>query len=153
MVVPHLQNPLGSIMPDAHQARLVEFCANHGLPLIEDDTYSALADGDAPLKALKSWDKTGNVIHCASLHKVLAPGLRLGWMSAGPVSYTHLDVYKRQALRRAFVPVRPHSLRANSTDRAGPHARTPPAWSSWLRPIPFATHPCQVRASSNADPP
>ena len=83
VVVPHLQNPLGSIMPDAHQARLVEFCANHGIPLIEDDTYSALADGDTPLKALKSWDKTGNVIHCASLHKVLAPGLRLGWMSAG----------------------------------------------------------------------
>lgn len=83
VVVPHLQNPLGSIMPDAHQARLVEFCASQGIPLIEDDTYSALADGDTPLRALKSWDKTGNVIHCASLHKVLAPGLRLGWMSAG----------------------------------------------------------------------
>jgi DNA-binding transcriptional MocR family regulator len=23
------------------------------------------------------------VIHCASLHKVLAPGMRLGWMNAG----------------------------------------------------------------------
>ncbi|HJV92150.1 MAG TPA: PLP-dependent aminotransferase family protein, partial [Azonexus sp.] len=83
VVVPHLQNPLGSIMPDSHKARLVEFCTRHQIPLIEDDTYSALTNQDAPLKALKAWDRDGNVIHCASLHKVLAPGLRLGWMNAG----------------------------------------------------------------------
>ena len=37
----------------------------------------------APLAAAKTWDTTGNVIHCASLHKVLAPGMRLGWIAAG----------------------------------------------------------------------
>ena len=42
----------------------------------------AFAD-DAPLKALKSFDTTGNVIHCASLRKILAPGVRLGWMTGG----------------------------------------------------------------------
>lgn len=83
VVVPHLQNPLGSIMPDAHKARLVALCAKQGIPVIEDDTYSALTDGDTPHQALKAWDQDGNVIHCASLHKVLAPGLRLGWISAG----------------------------------------------------------------------
>ncbi len=83
VVVPDLQNPLGCIMPDGHKARLVEFCLAHAIPLIEDDTYSALTDDDVPLKALKSWDTEGNVIHCASLHKILAPGMRLGWMNAG----------------------------------------------------------------------
>ncbi|HEX6735960.1 MAG TPA: PLP-dependent aminotransferase family protein [Azonexus sp.] len=83
VVVPHLQNPLGSIMPDAHQQRLVELCAVHGVPLIEDDTYSALVDDEMPRRALKSWDTTGNVMHCSTLHKILAPGLRLGWISAG----------------------------------------------------------------------
>nr|MBL8410670.1 PLP-dependent aminotransferase family protein [Dechloromonas sp.] len=83
VVVPHLQNPLGSIMPDSHKATLVKFCAAHDIPLIEDDTYSALTNDETPLKALKSWDREGKVIHCASLHKVLAPGLRLGWMNAG----------------------------------------------------------------------
>ena len=87
VVVPHLQNPLGSIMPNAHKERLLALCQAHQIALIEDDTYSALMDDereahDAPL-AIKSWDKTGAVIHCASLHKVLAPGMRLGWMSAG----------------------------------------------------------------------
>lgn len=87
VVVPILQNPLGSIMPDEHKARLVAFCDAAGIALIEDDTYGALANsgaaGDAPRKSLKHWDKTGNVIHCASLHKILAAGMRLGWISAG----------------------------------------------------------------------
>ena len=83
VVVPHLQNPLGSIMPNTHKQRLVELCSSQQIALIEDDTYSPLTDDDQPLKALKSWDKNGNVIHCASLHKVLAPGMRLGWMTAG----------------------------------------------------------------------
>lgn len=82
VVVPILQNPLGSIMPDTHKARLVAFCDAAGAALIEDDTYGALAN-DAPQKSLKHWDKTGNVIHCASLHKILAAGMRLGWITAG----------------------------------------------------------------------
>lgn len=87
VVVPILQNPLGSIMPDAHKARLVAFCEAAAIALIEDDTYGVLANsenaGDVPRKSMKSWDKTGNVIHCASLHKILAGGMRLGWMTAG----------------------------------------------------------------------
>jgi DNA-binding transcriptional MocR family regulator len=87
VVVPHLQNPLGSIMPDANKQRLVQLCEASAIPLIEDDTYSELvnepARGEAPLRAMKSWDRNGNVIYCASLHKILAPGLRVGWMMPG----------------------------------------------------------------------
>lgn len=83
VVIPHLQNPLGSVMPDENKQRLLRFCDARGIALIEDDTYSALVDSPAPLRAIKSWDRSGQVIHCASLHKILAPGLRLGWMAAG----------------------------------------------------------------------
>lgn len=83
VVVPHFQNPLACIMPDANKQRLVQLCERNGIALIEDDTYSALAEGETPLTALKAWDRSGNVIHCASLHKTLAPGMRLGWMAAG----------------------------------------------------------------------
>ena len=83
VVVPHLQNPLGSVMPDSHKERLVRLCEERGIALIEDDTYSELVDNPTPLRAAKSWDEGGNVIHCASLHKILAPGLRLGWIAAG----------------------------------------------------------------------
>ncbi|POF42732.1 2-aminoadipate aminotransferase [Pseudomonas laurylsulfativorans] len=83
IVVPNLQNPLGSIMPDANKARLVKLCAEHNTVLIEDDTYGDLVDSEQPLSTLKHWDRTDNVIYCASLNKTLAPGMRLGWISAG----------------------------------------------------------------------
>lgn len=83
VAVPNMQNPLGSIMPDADKQRLVALCERHGVPLIEDDTYGLLGDDARPQRTLKSWDTTGNVIYCASLHKTLAPGMRLGWMMGG----------------------------------------------------------------------
>ena len=87
VVVPYLQNPTGSIMPSAHKQALLRLCQQHDVALIEDDTYSALVDDavlrEEPLRAIKSWDDSGHVLHCASLHKHLAPGLRLGWISGG----------------------------------------------------------------------
>lgn len=83
VVVPHLQNPLGCSMPDSHKATLVAWCNAEGIALIEDDSYGPLCVGSTLPRALKSWDATGNVLHCASLHKVLAPGLRLGWINGG----------------------------------------------------------------------
>ncbi|WP_255370097.1 PLP-dependent aminotransferase family protein [Roseateles sp. YR242] len=81
VVVPHLQNPLGSLMPDDAKVALLDWCEQRDLALIEDDTYAALAD--QPQRAIKSWDQTGRVIFCASMHKTLAPGMRIGWMTAG----------------------------------------------------------------------
>ncbi len=83
VAMPNLQNPLGSIMPDAHKVRLVQWCEDHGVPLIEDDCLSGTADFDTPLAAAKAWDRTGNVIYCSSVHKMLAPGVRLGWIAGG----------------------------------------------------------------------
>ncbi len=83
VVVPHLQNPLGSLMPDEKKQQLVNVCEQHQIPLIEDDCYSALTNADVPMMAAKAWDRGDNVIHCASLHKILAPGMRLGWIAAG----------------------------------------------------------------------
>ncbi|REE18871.1 DNA-binding transcriptional MocR family regulator [Paraburkholderia sp. BL27I4N3] len=83
VVVPNLQNPLGSVMPDTHKARLVELCAQAGIPLIEDDPYRELADAAQPPRSLKAWDTDGTVIHCTSFNKVLAPGMRVGWVNGG----------------------------------------------------------------------
>ncbi|MBV7482448.1 PLP-dependent aminotransferase family protein [Bordetella sp. BOR01] len=83
VVVPTFQNPLGCVMPDTEKARLAALCERHQIALIEDDTYGALCDDNQLRPAVKSWDHTGNVIYCASMHKTLAPGMRLGWMTGG----------------------------------------------------------------------
>ncbi|WP_233801297.1 aminotransferase-like domain-containing protein [Paraburkholderia sp. HP33-1] len=83
VVVPNLQNPLGSVMPDAHKASLVELCARAGIALIEDDPYRELVDAAQPLRSLKAWDTDGTVIQCTSFNKTLAPGMRVGWINGG----------------------------------------------------------------------
>jgi DNA-binding transcriptional MocR family regulator len=84
VVVPELQMPLGTRMPDAHKARLVALCAADGAALIEDDSYGLFVEGSQPVRPLKAWDSaSGHVIYCQAFNKSLAPGLRQGWMNAG----------------------------------------------------------------------
>jgi DNA-binding transcriptional MocR family regulator len=57
--------------------------ARHGVPLVEDGAYSELAFDERNRRPAKAFDQTGLVIFCGSFSKVLAPGLRLGWIEAG----------------------------------------------------------------------
>ncbi|MBR8131518.1 aminotransferase-like domain-containing protein [Burkholderia ambifaria] len=83
VVVPNLQNPLGSVMPDERKAALVALCSRRGVAVIEDEPYRELVEASHTVKPVKAWDRDGTVIYCPSFNKVLAPGMRLGWMSAG----------------------------------------------------------------------
>ncbi len=79
----NFQNPLGSLMPEAKKRDLVALLARHDLPLIEDDVYAELYDGQtAPLPA-KAYDRHDLVLHCSSFSKCLAPGYRVGWAAPG----------------------------------------------------------------------
>lgn len=82
-LMPSFQNPLGSLMPDAARAALVELLARRGVPLIEDDAYAELYFGSQRPKPAKAWDSAGLVLHCSSFSKCLAPGYRVGWIAAG----------------------------------------------------------------------
>lgn len=77
------QNPLGGLMPETKKRELVELLARHDMPLIEDDVYAELYEGNvAPLPA-KAYDRRGLVLHCSSFSKCLAPGYRVGWAAPG----------------------------------------------------------------------
>lgn len=77
------QNPLGSLMPDAKKRDLVELLARHDVPLIEDDVYAELYEGNAAPLPAKAYDRRGLVLHCSSFSKCLAPGYRVGWAAPG----------------------------------------------------------------------
>ena len=70
-------------MPDAHKRAVLQLCSEHGVPIIEDDIYAEMGASTAHSRPIKAFDQQGQVIHCGSLNKVLAPGMRIGWMSAG----------------------------------------------------------------------
>jgi DNA-binding transcriptional MocR family regulator len=82
----NFQNPTGSLMPEDKKRALVALITRYQLPLIEDDVYRELYFGKhRPLPA-KTWDSEGWIMHCSSFSKTLAPGYRVGWVSAGRFS-------------------------------------------------------------------
>jgi 2-aminoadipate transaminase len=82
--LPTFQNPSGRTMSLARRRRLVELAQRFGLPVIEDDPYGELRYEGEHLPSLKSLDTYGDVIHLGSFSKILAPGVRLGWLVARP---------------------------------------------------------------------
>ena len=82
LTIPNFHNPLGALMPDERKQKLVELCTRREVPLIEDDIYGEMHFGPKRPLPLKSFDKRGLVVYCASFSKVLAPGFRVGWCVA-----------------------------------------------------------------------
>ncbi len=83
MVMPNFQNPLGFQMPDEKKRALVALLSRHDVPIIENDVYNELYFGEAHPSALKSYDKKGIVLHCASFSKSLTAAYRIGWAMPG----------------------------------------------------------------------
>ena len=83
MVMPNFQNPLGFQMSDQRKAALVDLLARHEIPAIENGVYNELYFGESHPTSLKSYDKKGLVLHCASFSKSLSSAYRIGWTLAG----------------------------------------------------------------------
>src|SRR5213592_34755 len=80
--IPTVQNPTGTIMPEARRAELLKLAAQYGVPIFEDDCYADLIwDGKRP-PALHAMSRTGGVIHIGSFSKSIAPALRVGYIVA-----------------------------------------------------------------------
>jgi 2-aminoadipate transaminase len=80
-VLPNFQNPTGRSMSEARRAALVARAAAIGLPLVEDNPYGDLWFDQPPPKPLTARNPDG-CIYLGSFSKVLAPGLRLGYVIA-----------------------------------------------------------------------
>lgn len=80
--IPTVQNPTGTILPEARRAELLRLSQEYGVPIFEDDCYADLIwDGRRPA-AIHAMSKTNNVIHIGSFSKSIAPALRVGYIVA-----------------------------------------------------------------------
>lgn len=77
---PDFQNPTGTKMSLERRKRILELSSEYGFPIIEDDPYSLTSFEGEIGPTLKSMDKSGNVLYISSLSKVVASGLRIGWV-------------------------------------------------------------------------
>jgi 2-aminoadipate transaminase len=82
--LPNFQNPTGRTLNPARRQELVTQAARLGLPVVEDDPYGELryAGDHAPSLLSLAPAAGANVIRLGSFSKVLAPGLRLGYIAA-----------------------------------------------------------------------
>lgn len=85
--IPTFGNPSGATLPLERRKRLLELAARHQVMLVEDDPYGDLYFDAAPPPSLLalSAQVPGSrdfLAHCGSLSKILAPGLRIGWLVA-----------------------------------------------------------------------
>lgn len=97
-VIPNFQNPSGRVMTQARRARVLELAEQYGFLVIEDDPYGELVFVDGvDTRPMKRGDREGRVIYLGSFSKVLAPGLRCGWIVAAPQLATKFEQAKEAA--------------------------------------------------------
>jgi len=92
--IPDFQNPTGTVMSLAKRKQLVELANRYDVLLLEDAPYRWLRYEGESLPTLKSLDTQDRVIQLGSFSKILAPALRLGWLTAGNDLFERLQELK-----------------------------------------------------------
>ena len=88
--IPTFHNPTGRNVSLGRRRELVAFAGKEGLLIAEDDTYRELSyDGPSP-PSLWALDASASVIRIGSFAKSVAPGLRIGYLSAAPEIVTRM---------------------------------------------------------------
>lgn len=78
--IPSFHNPTGVTMNAERRHRLLQLASAFDFLIVEDDAYGELAFSETPIP-LKVIDTEERVLHVGSLSKVVAPGMRIGWIA------------------------------------------------------------------------
>ena len=87
--IPVHHNPTGRTMPAERRKAIVGLAREHGILVIADEVYTLLTYGVSPPTTMASLGE--NVVSLGSFSKILAPGLRVGWMEASPQQLKRLS--------------------------------------------------------------
>ncbi len=82
--IPTFQNPSGVTMPAAHRERLARLSQEHELLVVADEVYHLLSFDRPPPEPLAAYAQEAAILSLGSFSKILAPGLRLGWIHGSP---------------------------------------------------------------------
>jgi 2-aminoadipate transaminase len=95
-LLPNFQNPTGRTMTEERRAAVAQVAIASGLPIIEDNPYGDLWFDAPPAPSLSARHPEGSV-YLGSFSKILAPGLRLGYVVAPKALYPKLLQAKQAA--------------------------------------------------------
>ena len=83
-ITPHHQFPTTAVLSAARRLRLLELARTHRFAVIEEDCDHEFQYEGWPVLPLASSDSSGVVAYVGTFSKVLAPGLRIGYVVAPP---------------------------------------------------------------------
>lgn len=109
--IPTYQNPTGTTLSPARRQHVLELAKQYDFLILEDDAYGELGFSDRP-ELLKAMDVNNRVLYVGSLSKVVAPGMRIGWVVADSQLIQPLSWFKKdlthpfdQATMASFLEV------------------------------------------------
>ena len=80
--IPAFHNPTGVTLSAQRRRRLVELAVRHGFLIVADEVYQLLDYGGDVPAPMAAYLDSGRVLSLGTFSKILAPGLRLGWIQA-----------------------------------------------------------------------
>ena len=78
--IPNYQNPSGITLAEDRRSGILAIAQRFDLLIVEDDVYRDLAYEGSPPASLFALDDTNRVLRICSFSKILAPGVRMGWI-------------------------------------------------------------------------
>lgn len=82
--IPTFQNPSGITLRQDRREKLIALAQQHNVLIVADEVYHLLAYTQSPPRSFASYaGEAEHVVSVNSFSKILAPGLRLGWVQAG----------------------------------------------------------------------
>jgi 2-aminoadipate transaminase len=82
--IPDFHNPTGVTMSRRRREALLELASRHGMYVVEDSPYRSVRFEGTSEASLKALDRSKNVLHLGTFSKLMAPGLRIGWVAGPP---------------------------------------------------------------------
>lgn len=110
-LIPNFQNPTGNTMSLEKRKAVYELAKKYDFIILEDNPYGDLRFAGTDIAPIKSFDTEGRVIYSRTFSKILAPGLRVGYVSAPAeiiskmivckqVSDVHTNIWAQQICNR-----------------------------------------------------
>ncbi|WP_394836125.1 PLP-dependent aminotransferase family protein [Pendulispora rubella] len=98
-VTPHHQYPTTVVLTPTRRLALLELARQQGMAIVEDDYDQEFHYDGRPVLPMASADPHGQVIYIGTFAKILAPGLRLGFVVAPEPALARM-AYERELIDR-----------------------------------------------------
>lgn len=96
--IPNFQNPSGRTSPLERREAILDIARKYDIPIFEDDPYHYLSyDGEPPATYIKLAGDDRRVLHSNSFSKLVAPGVRCGWLVVPDAIIPHLNAFRVSA--------------------------------------------------------